>query len=319
MSTVATGAPLTSGPARGADDRALARAPRVTEVTAEPEARDSSYYARVLRLRTLHLRSWQRALFVEGAVALAILIVLADLASAWLILVFPVVLAVVVKFNDVVCGLLKSTPDAPTVDPPAPAPAAFDGLVGSAWTTASPAPKVAAERSAPAPRPDVALPERARIEDRPGRVRTDAAAVTPQATSQDGLRRPRAIVGRPTIAAPKIQLARAAGPNTSVPKTEMSRTEVPRTELLRTEVPRTEVPRTEVPRTAVARTELPRTGVPKIEVPQTVPAPPRHQEAEHAVPRIVLAPPPVARPRDVPAAPKRIIPARVDPVPVRRG
>lgn len=66
-------------------------------------------YARTLRLRYVRPRSWHRALFVEGAIAVAIVIVLADLASAWLILALPLAIAVLVKFHDVISGALAST------------------------------------------------------------------------------------------------------------------------------------------------------------------------------------------------------------------
>ena len=72
-------------------------------------------YARLLRLRHLRLRAWQRAVLGEGALALAVLLVLADLASAWTLLVLPALVALLVKAHDVVAGLLPSpgTPTAP--------------------------------------------------------------------------------------------------------------------------------------------------------------------------------------------------------------
>jgi hypothetical protein len=63
-------------------------------------------YPRLLRLRHVHPNAWQRALLGEGAVALAMLLVLADLATAWALLVLPLTVAAVVKAHDVLAGLL---------------------------------------------------------------------------------------------------------------------------------------------------------------------------------------------------------------------
>jgi hypothetical protein len=87
-------------------------------VTASPQAVPAerrASYARLLRLRRLHLRAWQRAVLGEGSLVLAVLLVLADLASAWALLVVPVLVAVLVKAHDVVAGLLQAagTPTAP--------------------------------------------------------------------------------------------------------------------------------------------------------------------------------------------------------------
>ena len=67
-------------------------------------------YSRLLRLRRLHLTGWQRALLGEGALAVAVLLVLADLATAWTLLVLPLAVAAVVKLHDVVAGLLQRPP-----------------------------------------------------------------------------------------------------------------------------------------------------------------------------------------------------------------
>jgi len=85
-------------------------------VTADAAAAGSSrrpLYARLLRLRSLRLRAWSRAVLGEGSVLLAVLLVLADLASAWTLLVLPLVVAAVVKAHDVAAGLL-GPPDTPT-------------------------------------------------------------------------------------------------------------------------------------------------------------------------------------------------------------
>jgi hypothetical protein len=64
-------------------------------------------YPRVLRLRHLHPSGWQRLLFWEGSFVVAALLVLADLASAWTLLVLPLAVALVVKANDLLLGLLR--------------------------------------------------------------------------------------------------------------------------------------------------------------------------------------------------------------------
>jgi hypothetical protein len=68
-------------------------------------------YPRLLRLRNVHPNAWQRAVLGEGMAILGVLLALADLASAWSILVLPVAVAAVVKAHDVVSGLLDSEPD----------------------------------------------------------------------------------------------------------------------------------------------------------------------------------------------------------------
>ena len=63
-------------------------------------------YWRMLRLRWVHPNGWQRALLVEGVVGVAVVLVLADVASAWTLLVLPLASAIVVKAHDVLAGLL---------------------------------------------------------------------------------------------------------------------------------------------------------------------------------------------------------------------
>lgn len=63
-------------------------------------------YPRLLRLRHIHPNSWQRALLVEGMVIAGGLVALADRATAWAPVVLPVGAAAVVKFHDVLAGLL---------------------------------------------------------------------------------------------------------------------------------------------------------------------------------------------------------------------
>jgi hypothetical protein len=63
-------------------------------------------YPRLLRLRHIHPNGWQRAALGEGALAVAAVLVLADLASAWTLLVLPLGVAVIVKAHDLLAGLL---------------------------------------------------------------------------------------------------------------------------------------------------------------------------------------------------------------------
>jgi hypothetical protein len=70
-------------------------------------------YPRLLRLRHVHPNAWQRALLGEGALALALLLVLADLATAWTLLVLPLAVAVVVKAHDLLAGRLETEGDQP--------------------------------------------------------------------------------------------------------------------------------------------------------------------------------------------------------------
>lgn len=64
-------------------------------------------YPRLLRLHTVHPSAWQRAVLGEGMAVLGGLLALADLASAWSVLVLPVAVGVVVKAHDVLAGWLS--------------------------------------------------------------------------------------------------------------------------------------------------------------------------------------------------------------------
>lgn len=65
-------------------------------------------YPRLLRLKHLRPSAWQRAALFEGVVAASVIAVLADQASLWTIPVLPAVVAVAVKFNDLLAGLLRA-------------------------------------------------------------------------------------------------------------------------------------------------------------------------------------------------------------------
>jgi hypothetical protein len=71
-------------------------------------AADRSWYGRALRLRHLRLSTWQRAILAEGSVVVAFVLVLGDLASAWLLLVLPLSVAAVVKAHDLLSGALAT-------------------------------------------------------------------------------------------------------------------------------------------------------------------------------------------------------------------
>jgi len=67
-------------------------------------------YPRVLGLRHVHPNAWQRALLVEGMMVFGGLVALADKATSWAPLIMPVAAAAVVKFHDVLAGLLPPRP-----------------------------------------------------------------------------------------------------------------------------------------------------------------------------------------------------------------
>ena len=64
-------------------------------------------YPRLLRLRHVRPGAWQRAALAEGVVGVAVLLVLADVASAWTLLALPLAVAGMVKAHDVLAGLLR--------------------------------------------------------------------------------------------------------------------------------------------------------------------------------------------------------------------
>ena len=66
-------------------------------------------YPQLLQLKHVHPNAWQRAVLGEGMAVLGGLLALADVASAWSILVLPAAVAVVVKAHDVLAGPLAST------------------------------------------------------------------------------------------------------------------------------------------------------------------------------------------------------------------
>ena len=81
-------------------------------------ARAYPLYWRMLRLHHVRPNGWQRAVLLEGVTAVAVTLVLADVASAWTLVVLPVAAAVLVKGHDVVAGWLPSRRPVETLPPP---------------------------------------------------------------------------------------------------------------------------------------------------------------------------------------------------------
>ncbi len=81
-------------------------------------------YVRLLDLQRVRPSGWQRAALGEGSVIVAVLLVLADLSSAWLLVVLPLAVAAVVKGHDVLAAGLQPVggPDGQRPDRPASSP-----------------------------------------------------------------------------------------------------------------------------------------------------------------------------------------------------
>lgn len=75
----------------------------------------SPIYPRLLHLQHLRPNAWQRAVLGEGMAVVGALLAMADLASAWSIVVLPLAVAAVVKGHDVLAGVLI-TPATPVDD-----------------------------------------------------------------------------------------------------------------------------------------------------------------------------------------------------------
>lgn len=73
-------------------------------------------YPRLLRLQHVHPNAWQRAVLGEGMAGLGLLLAMADLASAWSVVVLPVAVAGVVKAHDLLAGLLAQQGSGPRDD-----------------------------------------------------------------------------------------------------------------------------------------------------------------------------------------------------------
>lgn len=64
-------------------------------------------YARLLRLRHLRLTQLTTFMLFEGSILIAIVLALAEIVSPWGVLAIPVAVAVMVKLNDIVAGVLN--------------------------------------------------------------------------------------------------------------------------------------------------------------------------------------------------------------------
>jgi hypothetical protein len=65
-----------------------------------------SFYHRLLRLRHYRPGRVMTGLLFEGSIVVAVVLSLAELLEWWSVLVVPTAVAVLVKFNDLVVGLL---------------------------------------------------------------------------------------------------------------------------------------------------------------------------------------------------------------------
>jgi hypothetical protein len=68
------------------------------------QAKQGPLYARILGLQYLTPSGFLCFVFLEGTVALGVLLALAELVSWWGVLVLPVTVAAMVKLNDVIAG-----------------------------------------------------------------------------------------------------------------------------------------------------------------------------------------------------------------------
>ncbi|MFP5219380.1 MAG: hypothetical protein ACLGIG_06520 [Actinomycetes bacterium] len=82
-----------------------------SDTSSDAPPRKRPLYPRLLRLKNISPNGWQRAALGEGALAVAVVLVLADLASAWTLLALPLGVAVVVKAHDLLAGLLREPAD----------------------------------------------------------------------------------------------------------------------------------------------------------------------------------------------------------------
>jgi hypothetical protein len=91
--------------------------------TPATEAPDAPLYWRVLRLTWVRPNGWQRALLVEGLLTVGVVLTLADVATAWTVLVLPGAGMVGVKAHDLLLGSLAG---ARRASPPLPPPRLSD-------------------------------------------------------------------------------------------------------------------------------------------------------------------------------------------------
>ena len=77
--------------------------------TVERSVGRAPIYARLLRLRRLKVTGLMSFLLLECTVAVAILLALAELVSWWAVPLLPILVAVMVKVNDMVGDVLASS------------------------------------------------------------------------------------------------------------------------------------------------------------------------------------------------------------------
>lgn len=77
-----------------------------------PVAEHRPLYVRMLRLKHIAPSGLLCFVFLEGSIALGLLLALAELVSWWGVLVLPVMVALMVKLNDVIAGSLTRSASA---------------------------------------------------------------------------------------------------------------------------------------------------------------------------------------------------------------
>ncbi|GAA3947243.1 hypothetical protein Aau02nite_68700 [Amorphoplanes auranticolor] len=140
------------------------------------EARQQPLYARMLGLQYLAPGGFLCFVFLEGAVALGILLALAELVSWWGVLALPVTVAAMVKLNDVVAGALIRPAGAGR--PPVAGVRASAASPGAATVRLSPAVIAKVSAAPPALRPAViGRPATDPVAGMPGEDRRTPAAM----------------------------------------------------------------------------------------------------------------------------------------------
>jgi hypothetical protein len=87
-----------------------------TDTATEDQADPGPLYPRLLRLQSLQLGALARALLVEGVAVVAVVLVLADVASAWTLVALPLAVTAMVKLNDVVETAIRGSTAARRVE-----------------------------------------------------------------------------------------------------------------------------------------------------------------------------------------------------------
>jgi hypothetical protein len=120
-------------------------------------AKQDPLYWRVLRLKHIRPNGWQRALLVEGVLTLAAVLTLADVATAWTLVVLPLVAAGIAKTHDVLAGYLGRS--ARPAASPSPAPHLADMFAPYESVHIIPANMTTRMRTAPEPEGSDAVEE----------------------------------------------------------------------------------------------------------------------------------------------------------------